>query len=103
MDEGTLRRSPTKARMTPQEALEIRREDRFGRFKDIVTGVSGAGIGLTLAIGIFLVAVYLFDAFSEFDYAEYQREQKLMECIKEAKNKYTAYYCQKNWGPKEEE
>ncbi|MCY3820197.1 MAG: hypothetical protein OXH52_12675 [Gammaproteobacteria bacterium] len=89
--------------MTPQEALEIRREIRFGRFKDIVTNVAGAGIGLTLAIGIFLVAVYLFDAFSEFDYAEYQREQKLMECLKEAKNDHAAFYCQKNWGPQKEE
>ena len=92
-----------KERMTPQQALEIKRQVRFGRFKDIVTSVVGTGIGLTLAFGILFGAVFLFDALSEFDYAEYQREQKLLECLKEAKNKYSVSYCQINWGPKNED
>ena len=89
--------------MTPQKALEIKREARFSRFKDILSSVVGTGVGLTLAFGIFLGAVYLIDALSEFDYADYQREQKLMECLKEAKNKYSASYCQINWGPKKKD
>ena len=91
------------ARITPQEALKIKREARFGRFKDMLLNAVGTGIGLTLAFGIFFGGIFLYDALSEFDYAEYQREQKLMECLKEAKNKYSVSYCQINWGPEDDE
>lgn len=91
------------ARLTPQEALKIRREARFGRFKDILFGTAGAGIGVTLALGVFFSTIFLFDALNEFDYEEYQREQKLMECLKEAKNRYSASFCQVNWGPEDKD
>ena len=84
--------------MTPQEALEIKRAIRFGLFRDMVSRVAGIGVGLTLVFGIFFCAIFLFDALSEFDYAEYRREQKLMECLKEAGSS-SASYCQLNWGP----
>lgn len=87
-------------KLTPREALEIKREARFGRFKDILSSAIGIAIALPLAFGILFGALYLLDALSEFDYEEYQREQKLMECLKEAKNQRSADYCQINWGPR---
>ena len=89
--------------MTPKEALEIRREARFGRFKDILSSAVAWGIGVALALGLFFGTVFLLDALFEFDYEEYQREQKLMECLKEAKNTRAADYCQINWGPKKKD
>lgn len=92
-----------KAKLTAQETLKFTRQARFGRFKDILSSAVGIVIALPLALGIFFGALFLLDALSEFDYAEYQREQKLMECLKEAKNTRAADYCQINWGPKKKD
>ncbi len=89
--------------MTPREALGIRREYRLERMKDILSSAVGFSIALPVACGIFFGAFFLLDALFEFDYDEYQREQKLMECLKEAKNQRSADYCQINWGPKEKD
>lgn len=87
------------AKMTPQQALEIRREARFGRFKDLLFTAAAWPLGLTLGGSALFGAILLFDALSEFDYDEYRREQKLMECLQEAKRERAADYCQANWGP----
>ena len=46
------------------------------------------------SFGTFFGAVFLLNASSKLDYAKHRREQKLMEGLKEAKNKYSASYSQ---------
>ncbi|MYE25495.1 MAG: hypothetical protein F4Y01_16415 [Gammaproteobacteria bacterium] len=85
--------------MTARETPEIKRQARLRRVKDVVVSAVGIGIAVPLGFGVLFGGLFLFAALSDFDYEEYQRGQKLMECLKEAKVKRAADYCQVNWGP----
>ena len=78
---------------------EIRHQTRLEHLKDMLVRAISLGIAIPLGLGVFIGALSLGVAVFEFDYQDYRREQKLMECLKEAKNARAADYCQINWGP----
>ena len=80
--------------MTPQEALALKREVRFGRFKDAAATVMGWSVGMIGAISILLIAIEIAD----FDWEAYRREQSHLECVKAANNVQVAAWCTKQWG-----
>lgn len=89
--------------MTPQEALQIKREVRFRRFKDFIASGTGIGAGLLLAFGIFFGGIFAYDQISEFSYADYRREQNLLECLQEAEHPAVAFYCTTAFGPEKDD
>ena len=52
-------------------------------------------------IGALFLAIYFFDWLNGHE--DRQREQMLLECVKNARDYRVAYACNAHWGPKEED
>ena len=77
--------------MTPQEALAIKREARWGRFKDVAARISGVIVGLVIGYAALIGAVYVFDYLASHE--DRLREERKLECLKEAANEWVASIC----------
>ena len=76
---------------------EAVRQQRVERFKDAVATVLGWGLGLVLVYMALLGAIFAIDYWDGWE--DRRREQLLLECLKDARNRTAAALCQVNWKP----
>ena len=87
--------------MDAELALAIKREARWGNFKDTAYRIGGVGAGLALAFAALFGAVFLFDYIA--GYEDRLREERLHECVTNAQTVKVAVACGWHWGPEDDD